>query len=212
MTTCKPGASRTGTVGRPLPGVHVKIERDCPRAKEGEVLTRGPHVMKGYYKRPAETAAMLDREGWYRTGDVGFLDRQGYLTITGRKTNLLVLGSGKRVHAEEVEVALSASPMLKEVCVVSDTARGGVHGDHDAVCAVCVPSDALRAIHGDDIDALRAALEPELSLRARRLAAFKRPTSIVVRLSPLTRSSGKVRRGELLRELSLGAAQGQTFP
>src|SRR5205823_4996362 len=81
---------KLGTVGPPIPGVEVKI------APDGEVLTRGPHVMKGYWNNPAATAEAI-RDGWLYTGDLGQIDDEGFLSITGRKKELLVLSNGKKV-------------------------------------------------------------------------------------------------------------------
>src|SRR5437870_7448718 len=89
------------SVGRPLPGVEVKI------ADDGEVLTRGPHVMKGYWNNPAATAEAI-KDGWLYTGDLGRLDADGFLYITGRKKDLMVLSNGKKVAPTQVEGMLLA--------------------------------------------------------------------------------------------------------
>src|SRR5205085_12108216 len=101
------------TVGQALPGVAVAI------AADGEVLTRGPHVMKGYWNNPKATAEAV-RDGWLYTGDLGSLDAEGFLTITGRKKELMVLSSGKKVVPSEVEGCLLADPCLGQVVVYGE--------------------------------------------------------------------------------------------
>ena len=101
------------TVGRPLPGVEVRI------APDGEVLTRGPHVMKGYWNDPATTAATI-RDGWLHTGDLGELDADGFLRITGRKKDLLVLSNGKKVAPSCVEGLLLADPCIDQAVVCGE--------------------------------------------------------------------------------------------
>jgi len=98
------------TVGLPIPGVEVAI------AADGEVLTRGPHVMKGYWNNPAATAEAL-RDGWLHTGDLGCLDADGFLTITGRKKDLLVLSNGKKVVPTHIESLLLADPCIDQAVV-----------------------------------------------------------------------------------------------
>src|SRR5207244_2720756 len=88
--------NKAGTVGLPLPGVEVKISAD------GEVLARGPNIMKGYWKNPQATAEAL-KDGWLYTGDLGSIDSEGYLSITGRKKELLVLSNGKKVVPSFIE-------------------------------------------------------------------------------------------------------------
>jgi long-chain acyl-CoA synthetase len=113
ITMNTPDEHRHGTVGRPAPGIEVRI------ADDGEVITRGPHVMLGYWKRPAETAEVL-RDGWFHTGDLGAIDADGYLRITGRKKELLVTSGGKKVVPSVVEALLSADPLVRQVVVVGD--------------------------------------------------------------------------------------------
>ncbi|HEY7308522.1 MAG TPA: long-chain fatty acid--CoA ligase [Gemmataceae bacterium] len=103
-------AYKLETVGRPLPGVEVKI------APDGEVLTRGPHVMKGYWKNPTATAEAI-REGWFHTGDLGELDADGFLKITGRKKELLVLSNGKKIVPAFIEGLLTADPCIDQAVV-----------------------------------------------------------------------------------------------
>ena len=101
------------TVGRPVPGVEVRIGDD------GEVLTRGPHVMKGYWKKPTETAEVL-RDGWLHTGDLGSLDADGFLSITGRKKELMVLSSGKKLVPPYIEGLLTADPCIDQAIVCGE--------------------------------------------------------------------------------------------
>lgn len=106
-------AYKIESVGRPIPGVEVRIGGD------GEVLTRGPHVMKGYWNDPAATAeALID--GWLHTGDLGKLDAEGYLHITGRKKELIVLSNGKKAVPSHVEGILLADPCFDQVVVFGD--------------------------------------------------------------------------------------------
>ncbi|HZY84547.1 MAG TPA: AMP-dependent synthetase/ligase, partial [Gemmataceae bacterium] len=104
---------KLGTVGRPVPGVEVKI------APDGEVLTRGPHVMKGYWKNEPATAEAL-RDGWLYTGDLGELDAEGYLKITGRKKELLVMSNGKKVVPSHLEGLLIADPCIDQAVVCGE--------------------------------------------------------------------------------------------
>jgi long-chain acyl-CoA synthetase len=113
------------TVGRPLPGVEIRIGED------GEVLTRGPHVMKGYWNDPAATAAAI-RDGWFYTGDLGEIDADGFLRITGRKKDLLVLSNGKKVAPSLVEGLLLADPCIDQVVVCGE--------GRNYLCALIVPA------------------------------------------------------------------------
>lgn len=111
----KPGGMRLGTVGLPLNKVRVRID-DPNEDRVGEILVKGPNVMQGYYNNPQATAEALE-DGWYRTGDLGRLDPDGYLSICGRLKNLIVTPNGKNVYPEEVENELLKSPFIAEAMV-----------------------------------------------------------------------------------------------
>ena len=111
----QPQRSRLGTVGRTLPGIQVRI--DAPNEdRVGEILVSGPNVMQGYYNNPQATSEVL-QDGWYRTGDLGRVDLDGFLSICGRVKNLIVTPNGKNVYPEEVENELLKSPYIAEVMV-----------------------------------------------------------------------------------------------
>ncbi|MBN2170718.1 MAG: long-chain fatty acid--CoA ligase [Candidatus Krumholzibacteriota bacterium] len=105
---------RLGSVGRPVPGVEVKLSAD------GEILTRGPHVMQGYYKDPEATRATIDAAGWLATGDIGAIDADGYLHITDRKKDLLVTAGGKNVAPQPIETLLKADKFVGEAILLGD--------------------------------------------------------------------------------------------
>ncbi len=110
----RPGRNKPGTVGELLPGVEVKL------ADDGEILTRGPHVMQGYYRNEEATKAAFTEDGWFKTGDLGKMTDDGYLVITGRKKNLFKLSTGKFVMPQPLEQALESEALVDHALVVGE--------------------------------------------------------------------------------------------
>jgi long-chain acyl-CoA synthetase len=140
-----PGRWRLGTVGKPIPGVEVKI------APDGEILTRGPSVMKGYFGKPQATAEAIDAEGWFHTGDIGHLDPEGYLVITDRKKDLIVLAGGKKAAPQPIENELKKSAYIELPIVLGDR--------HKFLAALIVPK--FDRVH-DYAAEKKIAFEPKL--------------------------------------------------
>jgi len=141
-----PGDIVFGSVGKAMKGVEGKIVDPQPQEDGGpavgEVAVRGKVVMKGYWKRPDATAAVL-RDGWFYTGDLGYFDSHGNLFLTGRKKEVIVLSNGKNVYPEEIEAHYLKSPFIKEVAVLGLEGKPGAGGDR--LHAVVVPNfDVLR--------------------------------------------------------------------
>lgn len=110
----RPDQWKFGTVGPVIPGIEVEI------AEDGEILSRGPHIMQGYFNKPSDTAEAIDSAGWFHTGDIGEIDAEGFLKITDRKKNILILSNGKNVAPQPIENQLKQSPYISEIMLLGD--------------------------------------------------------------------------------------------
>ncbi len=181
---------RPGSVGIPLPGVEVKIVNPNPDGV-GEIAIRGANVMQGYYENPAATAEVM-QDGWFLSGDLGFLATDGYLTITGRAKEVIVLSSGKNIYPEEVEEQYLKSPYIREICLVPQTAeRGGA--EVEGLLALVLPDlDYFRA---EGMTNVFETVRWDMENIGRNLPPYKRPTGLVIVKEEFPRTRlGKIQR------------------
>lgn len=201
-----PGSPKPGTVGRPIPGVEVRIDRpDSENA--GEICVRGPNVMKGYYENETATDEVI-RDGWLHTGDLGMIDSEGNIVITGRAKEVIVLPSGKNIYPEEVEKRYENMPLVKELCALhSLDDNGTVKG----LRMVVVPDTKELAARG--VFDTRERIRWELAGIGSGLPSYMQITELSLFFDELPRTRlGKLRRGEierLLKEQKPLASDGQ---
>ncbi len=191
MLTCnKPAEFRFGTVGKPIRDVEIRIGDD------GEILARGPNVMTGYFGKPEATDEVLC-DGWFHTGDVGFLDDDGYLTITDRIKDLIVTSGGKNVAPQRIESVVGQDPFVEQLAVVGDSRK--------FLGALVVPSyDALKEWAGrqklrftdhDDLIKLPEVvtfMNERIAARCRQLAPFERIRAITLLPRPFSMEKGEM--------------------
>lgn len=186
--------SMPGSAGKAAPGVELMIAKDEPTAREGEVLVRGPNVMMGYYKRPDATAKAI-RDGWFHTGDLGYIDSNGRLYITGRKNEMIVLSTGKNIYPEELEKLYRQTQKVKEICIVLTK-----EGNKEALTAVVFPNkEYFKSAGRSDINQdIRYDIE-NLSIK---LPPHQRVLNIVIFNEELPKTAlGKLKRHEVIKRL-----------
>jgi malonyl-CoA/methylmalonyl-CoA synthetase len=184
------GERRLGSVGRPLSGVEVRVvhpETNRPLAdgEIGEVQLRGPNVFKGYWKQTQKTAEAFTADGWFRTGDLGFLEPDGYLTLCGRSKDLIISG-GLNIYPPEVERVLADHPSVAACAVIGCADREW----GERVTAVVVLHRGESVSEADLIAFCRE-----------RLASYKSPKSIVFKDQLPRNAMGKVKKAELRKEV-----------
>jgi long-chain acyl-CoA synthetase len=188
ITVNRDKAFKDNAAGLPLPNVEVKIDED------GEVLARGPNIMKGYYNNPEATSTSI-RDGWLHTGDLGYLDEDGFLHIQGRKKSVIVTPGGKKIYPEEVEEELLRSPLILECLVWGDTAPNP--GEDVEIRAMVVPNIENFIKQGLAADAvannsrLEAILKQEVKERCQNLSKYKRVTRVEVRYEEFEKTTTK---------------------
>ena len=180
------------SVGPVLESFEAKIDEET-----GELLVKGPALMKGYYGRDDLTKEVIDEDGWFHTGDIAEI-RNNLLYITGRIKNMIVLSGGKKVFPEEVETVLQQSDKFAEVCVVGMPKVGGEKDGCEEIVTVIVPSKDFESQFNGNEEELKKAVRAEVKLLSNQLAPYKRPINIVVRTQGLPRTAtSKVKRKEV---------------
>ncbi|MCC6989138.1 MAG: AMP-binding protein, partial [Acidobacteria bacterium] len=196
-TLNRPDEAHIDTVGRILPGNELKIFPPEGEAEDGEIAIRGPIVMQGYYNRPDANAEVF-RDGWFLTGDLGRLDSEGRLTITGRKKEIIVLASGKNIYPEEIEAQYRKSAVIKEICVMG-VMRPGEPTTERLHAVVVLNDEVLKARKIANAGDL---LRFEMESAGAGLPSHKRVLGYDVWFEPLPRTTtGKLKRFQIQRML-----------
>ena len=183
-----PNRIKRGSVGLPLSEVEIKIN-DPNEEGTGEIAVRGPNVMKGYYRNPEETDKVIKDE-WFYTGDLGYIDKDGYLYITGRTKEVIVLSSGKNIYPEEIEKHYLQSPLIKEICVFGE---GKTQGIADVLKAVIVPN--IEYMKEKNISNFNEAVKWQINSLSSKIAPYKRIMGYEVYQHTLPRTTlGKLKR------------------
>ena len=180
---------KIGSVGKVIPDIELKI--DNPDASGmGEVVIKGPNVTEGYYNRADLTASVL-KDGWFYSGDLGYIDKDGYLYITGRKKELIVLSSGKNIYPEEIESYYAKGTHIKEICVL------GIGTVEEERLAAVVVADTEYFRKVGEVD-LNSTIKWELENLSEGLAPYKRIKGYIIVKQDLPRTRlGKIKRYEV---------------
>ncbi len=188
---------RLGTVGKPLPRVEVMI------ADDGEILTRGPHVMKGYYHLPEATAEALDDNGWFHTGDIGMLDADGFLKITDRKKDIIVTAGGKNIAPQPIEALIKTNRYVLNAVMLGDKRKFPILLVVPAFDVLRAWADETGLSYQDNADlvanpATVAKVEAEVKKSLRDLAHYEVPKKMIMIDTDFT-----IEGGELTPKLSV---------
>ena len=191
ITECSPlvavnryGKIKPGSVGPAVPGCQVKIDASSGETT-GEIMVKGNNVMMGYYANPEATAEVLSEDGWFRTGDLGYIDNEGFIYITGRKKNLIILSNGKNIFPEELEEHLSHEEIVAESVVIGRTNLEG----NIAITAVIYPNPDLTA--GLTPEEINEKVKEAVMNTNKRLPTFKHIQNFEVRDTEFEKTTTK---------------------
>jgi long-chain acyl-CoA synthetase len=191
-------SQKPGSVGKALPSVEIKIENKDEKGI-GEIVAKGPNIMKGYYKNEEATKEAL-KDGWFYTGDLGYLDEKGYLNITGRKKNVIVQKNGKNIFPEELEILISHIPGVKENMVYGKPTQDD---DLDVAVEIVYDEDAMKDLLGyiNEKD-IYNHFKKYISDINKNMPAYKHIRDIVITKEEMIKTTtGKVKRYEEIKKL-----------
>ena len=194
--------NRVGSVGKPMKGAAIKIDNP-DKDGIGEVLIRGDMVFSGYYKNPVATAEAFTEDGWFRSGDLGQIDKDGHLHIVGRAKDVIVLPSGKNVHPEDIEVHYLKSPFVEEMAVIGVKDESEQRAGAEKLAAVVVPD--FEYLKVAKVANSKEAIRYSLDNLGRELPEYQRVRDYIIRAEPLPRTATrKIKRFELKKEVETG--------
>jgi len=197
LACCTLENNRIGSVGRPLSNVEIKL------TSEGEIIAKGPNIMKGYYKRDDLTAEVI-KDGWLYTGDVGSIDEEGNVYITGRIKDIIVTGSGVNIYPDEIEFSLKKLPGVKESCVLGVKIKEGVRRGMEEVWAILVPDDEYFKKKNIDQKQAEKIIKEEIDKLNEKLTEYKRIANVIIRNEELPKTTTrKVKRFQVRKEMNI---------
>ena len=193
ITECAPLVScnrnewqKNGSVGLPIIGEEVRIY-EPDEAGEGEICVKGPNVMMGYYEEPEATAAVIDSDGFFHTGDYGKLDEQGWLYITGRKKNLIIFSNGKNVYPEEIETEISRIRGVLEVVVYAGESKS--NPDKEVIVAEIFPD--YEQLKNDGVVDVKEYFDEHVKVANTRMAPYKKVGLVKIRKEEFIKNTSR---------------------
>ena len=195
ITECSPLISvcpfhwkKYASVGLAVYGVEVRIDKENPEDAEGEIVVRGDNIMKGYYKAPDLTREAIDEDGWFKTGDIGYIDEDGFIYITGRKKNIIILDNGNNVYPEEIEEHIYRIELVSECVVVGKENQSG----ETVITALVYPNFEKASEMGlQDINAIKDEVKREIQELNKKLPIFKQIRGIEIRKTEFEKTTTK---------------------
>ncbi len=179
-----PGKVRFHSVGQPVKGCRVRIDKQDESDETGEICVKGDNVMMGYFKDPEATKEAFTEDGWFKTGDIGYIDKDGYIFITGRKKNVIILSNGKNVFPEELEEHIAPVPEILEAVVTVRETNG-----EPVLTAICVPNPDL--VTETDDERVYAIMKSKIDEINKTLPSYKKMLRVEVRREPFERNTAK---------------------
>ena len=174
--------------GKAMPGMQVMIDKENPDDLTGEIVVKGDNVMLGYYNDPELTSEVITN-GWFRTGDYGYVDKKGYIYITGRKKNIIIASNGKNVFPEEIEEYIGEIPFVEEVVVVGR--EGEKKGDVEIVAIVVPNQEECEAAGLTDEETIYNAVYEKITEINKKLVAYKHVNKLEIRNEPFEKTAAR---------------------
>ncbi len=179
-----PGKVKFHSVGQPVKGCKVRIDKQDPSDETGEICVSGDNVMMGYFKDAEATKEAFTDDGWFRTGDIGYMDDEGYIFITGRKKNVIILSNGKNVFPEELEEHIAPIQTILEAIVTVRETDG-----NPVLTAICVPN--MEMLEGKTDEELYDIMKSEIEKVNNTLPTYKKMLRVELRKEPFERNTAK---------------------
>ena len=190
---------KIGSTGLPMVGVEVRIDDPNPHNGEGEILVKSPSVMLGYYKDEAQTKEVMTEDGWFRTGDLGYLDEDGYLFISGRSKNVIIGAGGENIYPEQIEAIINQNETVLDSLVIEKDGKliARIHLDYELIDKMFKANNIPESQVKEKIDKLLEDMRNEVNTK---LASFSKITKFVEQIEPFVKTPTKKIKRYLYKE------------